>query len=148
MIYFNYFQKGGQVQKYFISAMKSHVHIVNTSSDSPFNKCEAKSVSDSSPATDFDKSKESDSSHPRKCGITKDIVFLECSKGKRVKFVTVDDVSSSNTATSLNCYEKVATIEKEKHMVDDESIVTKEVWVQFRRSILTKEDKLKIGRGH
>ena len=33
-------------------------------------------------------------------------------------------------------------------MVDDESTVTKEVWVQFRRSTLTKEDKLKIGRGH
>ena len=144
-----------KVQKYFICAMKSHVHIVNTSSNSPFNKCEAKSVSDSSPATDLDKSKESDSSHPRKHGITKDTVSLGCSKGKRVKFVTVDDVSSSNTATSLNCSEElpltkkcVTAVEKEKHMVDDESTVTKEVWVQFRRSTLTKEDKLKIGRGH
>ena len=103
-------------------------------------------MSDSSPATNFDKSKESDSSHPRKRGITKDTVSLECSKGKRVKFVTVDDVSSSNTATSLNCSEELPL--KEKHMVDDESTVTKEVWVQFRRSTLTKEDKLKIERVH
>ena len=73
-----------KVQKYFISAMKSHVHITDTSSDSPFNKCEAKSVSDSSPATNSDKFKESDSSQTksqtRKRGIAKDTVSAECSK--------------------------------------------------------------------
>ena len=40
-----------KVQKYFISAVKSHVLIVNTSSDSLFNKCVAKFVADFSPAT-------------------------------------------------------------------------------------------------
>ena len=63
-----------KVQKYFNSAMKSHVHITDTSSDSPLNKCEAKSVSNSSPATNSDKFKESDSSQARKRGIAKDTV--------------------------------------------------------------------------
>ena len=40
-----------KVQKYFISAKKSRVLIVNTSSDSLFNKCVAKFVADFSPAT-------------------------------------------------------------------------------------------------
>ena len=87
--------------------MKSDVHITNTTSNSPFNKCEAKFASDFSPATDFDKSEESDSSRPRKHGINKYTVSLECSKEKHVKFVTFDDMSSSNTATSLNSSEEL-----------------------------------------
>ena len=65
---------------------------------------------------------------------SKDTVSVECSEGKRVQLVTVDDLLSSDTATSLNSSEELpmtkknaTAVEKEKHMVDHESTITKEV---------------------
>ena len=53
--------------------------------------------------------------------------------------------SSKELPLTKNC---TTAVEKEKHMVDHESTVTKEVWVQLQHSTLTKENRLIIKRGH